>query len=83
MSSSNSTHDLLYPKLSLVYFLMYDTLYRPLVLPKQLLVKGYSGWFAISFQAVVKAGIWNLARVPAIARLLFEKDTKGSLTSTH
>ena len=40
-------------------------------LPKQFHGKGYAGWLAIAFTAVVKAGIWNLASVPAIARRLF------------
>ena len=42
-------------------------MYRVLVLPKQFLGKGYPGWFAIAFPAVVNAEIWNLALMPAIA----------------
>ena len=40
--------------------------------------KGYTGWFAIAFPAVVRAGICNLVMVPVIARLLFVKDSAGS-----
>jgi len=50
---------------------------------KQFLGRGYTGWFAIAFPAVVKSGIWNLVMVPTIARLLFAKDTLGYLTSTN
>ena len=42
----------------------------------------YAGWFALSFPAVVRAGIWTFARVPAIAHLLFTKDDVGYLTSS-
>ena len=59
---------------------MSHTLYRALVLLKQFLGKGYTGWFAIAFIAVVMAGMCNLFRVPAMARLLF-MDTVGSPTS--
>ena len=45
--------------------------------------KGYTGWFAIAFPAVVRAGICHWFRVPAIAHLLFAKDIVGPLTSTH
>ena len=55
---------------------------RP-VLSKQFLGKGYIGWFAIAFPAVVRAGIWNLAMMPAMAQRLFSKDTVGSLTSIN
>ena len=36
----------------------------------------------MQFPLLVRAGIWNLAMVPAIARLVFTMDTVGSLTST-
>jgi len=36
---------------------------------------GYIGLVAIAFQAVVRAGICHLFMVPAIARILFAKDT--------
>ena len=39
------------------------------VLLKEFIAKGYTGWFAVAFPAVVRAGIWNLAMVPAIAAI--------------
>ena len=44
---------------------------------KQFIGKGHTGWFAIAFAAIIKAGLWNVFKVPAIARLLFMKDTVG------
>ena len=38
------------------------------VLPKQFLGKGNIGWFAIAIPAVIRAGIWNFAKVQAIAQ---------------
>ena len=57
--------------------------YRGLELMKQFLGKGYTRWFAIAFPAVVRAGILNVPLGPAIARLLFAKDTVESFTSTN
>ena len=37
----------------------------------------YAGWFALSFPAVVRAGIWNFARVPAIARPTLHEGRRG------
>ena len=44
------------------------------------LSKGYTGWFAIAFPAVVGGGIMNLVMVMAIACILFAKDTVESET---
>ena len=41
------------------------------------------GMAVIQWLLLVRAGICNLIRVPAIARLLFVKDTVGSLTSIN
>ena len=51
------------------------------VLPKQFVGKGYTVWFSITFAAVVRTGIWNLAMVKVIARLLFTKSTMHCFTS--
>ena len=53
--------------------------YRASVRLKQFIGKGYGGRFAITFPAVVRTGIWHLFMVPAIAHLLFAKDTMGVL----
>ena len=45
--------------------------------------QAYTGRFAFTFAAEVRAGICNLFRVQATARLLFVKDTVWSLTSTN
>ena len=50
--------------------------------PKSLSLSHPTGWFAIAFPAVVRGGISNLFMVPAIAHIVFTKDTMGSLTSS-
>jgi len=55
--------------------------YRASLLPKQFVGKGYTVWFAITFPAVVRTGIWNLAMVLVIARWLFTKNTVRCLMS--
>ena len=63
-----------------ILILMYHpSCYKTLVQPKQFLGKRYTGWFAIAFPTGVRAGIWNLLRVPTIAHLLFAKDSVGSV----
>ena len=41
---------------------------------RSFLSRGYTGWFAIAFPAVVWVGIWNLLMVPVIVCILFAKD---------
>ena len=57
--------------------------HRASVLAKRVLGNSHTGWFAIAFPAVVRAGICNLAGVMEIALLLFAKETLGYLTSTN
>ena len=45
--------------------------------PPKLPDQGLSGCFVIGFPAVVRVGIWNLFKVPAIAHIPFAKDTVG------
>ena len=47
------------------------------------LARVFTNWLARPDVWLVRAGILNLAMVPAIACLLFTKDTVGSLTSTN
>ena len=62
---------------------MSHAVFTVLVMPKQFIDMGYDGWFAFTFPAVIMAGIYNLIRVPVIARIFFMKDTMRSLTSTN
>ena len=60
---------------------MYHALCRALVLPKQL--PHYNPGRVTTPTQEVRAGICNLFIVLETARILFVKDTLGSLTSTN
>ena len=60
----------------IIIIIMYHTLIQSVVTATA--VTKLQSWT----QEVIMAGICNLFRVPAIARLLFTKDTVGCLTST-